>query len=112
MTRPPVIEGEVIPPPIKSLGDGNKHAVTKRVQLSTLQDTRREMAEVYRLARGGKIRIEEASRLCYMLDRISQAIRAEKELDAMQAAYAEAFTGLTVRLAPPRKPRGDCDATD
>ena len=109
MPAVPVVEGEVIP---RSLADGNEAANITRIKLSTLGEIRGEMASVYRLARTGKIRIEEASRLCYMLDRISQAIRAEKELDAMQAAYAEAFTGLTTLLAPSRKAKGDCDVTD
>lgn len=112
MTPAELVESEVLPPQPLSLAQGNPKAVKCRTPLSTLTETRRELAEIYRLARGGEIRIEEASRLCYMLDRISQAIRAEREIDALESAYAEAFTGLTVKLAAPRKPKGDCDVTN
>ncbi len=91
--------GEVIPP---TLAAGNKNVPTTRIKLASPAHVREEMSRVYRLARYGKIRIEDATRLCYMLDRISQAMRSEAELEAMQTAYADAFTGLTIKLAPPK----------
>jgi hypothetical protein len=46
---------------------------TPRINLSTSEDVRREMAKVYRESRAGKLATAEATRLVYMLTQILKA---------------------------------------
>lgn len=58
-----------------------------KIKLSELEDVRREMARVYREARGGMIDSSEAGRLAYILTGISKLIEAteiEKRLLQME----------------------------
>lgn len=86
-------KGEVVPP-----GLHEQSPMPHAMALDTLADVRTEMQSVYLLARRGKIRIEDATRLVYLLDRITSAIKTERELDQLESEYARAFTGLMVRV--------------
>jgi hypothetical protein len=58
-----------------------------KIKLNELEDVRREMARVYREARGGKIDSSEAGRLAYILTGIGKLIEAteiEKRLAQME----------------------------
>lgn len=55
-----------------------------------------EMVRVYRLVFQGKIMLEEATRLSYMLTQMIQAVKAEAELSEMQKAYAMAWGGVHI----------------
>lgn len=58
-----------------------------KIKLNELEDVRREMARVYREARGGKIDSSEAGRLAYILTGIGKLIEAteiEKRLLQME----------------------------
>lgn len=58
---------------------------TPRINLSSAEDIRREMARVYREARGRAIDTTEASRLIYMLSQITKAY----ELGVIEKRIAE-----------------------
>jgi hypothetical protein len=51
----------------------------RRPELTTLDNVRQEMGRVYRMAKHGRMRTDEASRLTFMLGEIRKAI-AEDEL--------------------------------
>jgi len=58
-----------------------------KIKLNELEDVRREMARVYREARGGKIDSSEAGRLAYILTGIGKLIEAtviEKRLEHLE----------------------------
>ena len=50
-----------------------EHLPTPRINLSSTEDVRREMAKVYREARSSKIAINEATKLVYMLTQLLKA---------------------------------------
>jgi hypothetical protein len=70
--------------------DGTSGACTptpSKIKLNELEDVRREMARVYREARGGKIDSSEAGRLAYILTGIGKLIEAtviEKRLEHLE----------------------------
>lgn len=103
------VDGEVLPPSPKNavnppapLGAGNPHAVVRVPALDNLRNIRREMEAIYKLARKGRILVEEATRLIYVLDQIGKAVKIEKEVEELQAAYSAAFQGMVVKLADPK----------
>jgi hypothetical protein len=58
-----------------------------KIKLTELEDVRREMARVYREARGGKTDTSDAGRLTYMLVSIGKLIEAsviEKRLEQLE----------------------------
>ena len=58
-----------------------------KIKLNELEDVRREMARIYREARGGVIDSSEAGRLAYILTGIGKLIEAteiEKRLSQME----------------------------
>lgn len=68
--------GEVLPP-------------APRINLSTPEDIRREMAKVYRESRGGTLDTSEGGRLIYMLSQIVKAYELgviEKRLAQLESA--------------------------
>lgn len=65
-------------------------------ELGTVKDIREEMARIYKLVFKGKVKLEDATRLAYYLDRMIQAIKTEVELNAVQAAYAKAWGGVMI----------------
>ncbi|WON74533.1 hypothetical protein [Nitrosospira sp. Is2] len=63
-----------------------------KIKLTELEDVRREMARVYREARGGMIDASEAGRLAYILSGIGKLIEAteiEKRLVQMERKLLE-----------------------
>ena len=61
-----------------------------KIKLNALEDVRREMASVYREARGGIMDASEAGRLAYILSGIGKLIEAtdiEKRLDQMERRF-------------------------
>ncbi|WP_256327741.1 hypothetical protein [Nitrosospira sp. Nl5] len=61
-----------------------------RIKLNALEDVRREMARVYREARGGTMDTSEAGRLAYILSGIGKLIEAtdiEKRLQQMERKF-------------------------
>ena len=61
-----------------------------KIKLNALEDVRREMASVYREARGGIIDTSEAGRLAYILSGIDKLIEAtdiEKRLQLMERKF-------------------------
>ena len=79
MTDQPSHQGELLP----ALGERDNLVVLNNrrgVELSSIAACRREVAKIYRLARKGKMRSEEASRLTYVLDKCADLIeRGELE---------------------------------
>lgn len=73
--------------------DGKSGACTPtpaKTKLNALDDVRREMANVYREARGGIIDTSEAGRLAYILSGIGKLIEAtdiEKRLKQMERKF-------------------------
>lgn len=58
-----------------------------KIKLNALEDVRREMASVYREARGGRMDTSEAGRLAYILSSIGKLIEAteiEKRLEQLE----------------------------
>lgn len=55
---------------------GTATPTPRKIKLNTLEDVRREMAAVYREARGGRIDTSEAGRLAYILTNIGKLIEA------------------------------------
>jgi hypothetical protein len=64
--------------------------------LEDVKGIRAEMVRVYRLVFQGKIMLDEATRLSYMLTQMIQAVKAEAELDTLQKAYAKAWGGVMI----------------
>lgn len=62
----------------------------------TIKGIRAEMVRVYRLVFQGKIMLEEATRLSYMLTQMIQAVKAEAELDTLNKQYAKAWGGVMI----------------
>ena len=62
----------------------------------TVGGIRSEMVRVYRLVFQGKIMLDEATRLSYMLTQMIQAVKAEAELDTLQKQYAKAWGGVMI----------------
>ena len=61
-----------------------------KIKLNALEDVRREMARVYREARGGIIDTSEAGRLAYILGGIGKLIEAtdiEQRLQQMERKF-------------------------
>jgi len=61
-----------------------------RINLSTSEDIRREMAKVYREARSKKLLATEASKLVYILTQILKATEVyllEKRLSELESAH-------------------------
>jgi len=61
-----------------------------RINLSTSEDIRREMAKVYREARSKKMLATEASKLVYILTQILKATEVyllEERLSELESAY-------------------------
>ena len=61
-----------------------------KIKLNALEDVRREMASVYREARGGIIDTSEAGRLAYILSGIGKLIEATdigKRLQQMERKF-------------------------
>lgn len=73
--------------------DGKSGACTPtppKIKLNALEDVRREMASVYREARGGSMDVSEAGRLAYILTGIGKLIEAtiiEKRLSDLERRY-------------------------
>jgi hypothetical protein len=58
-------------------------------ELASLTDVRREMSKVYREARSGKLRSDEASRFTFMLSSIGKVLEVcelERRLEQLEAA--------------------------
>jgi hypothetical protein len=58
-------------------------------ELASLTDVRREMSKVYRQAKSGRIRTEDASRYTFMLASIGKVLEVcdlEKRLEQLEAA--------------------------
>lgn len=58
-----------------------------RINLSSVEDVRREMARVYRDMRSGKLATQDGTRLTYVLDRMLNAfelIELERRLRALE----------------------------
>jgi hypothetical protein len=59
-------------------------------ELSTLTDVRKEMSKVYRQARSGKLRTEEASRFTFMLSSIGKVLEVcevERRLELLEQRW-------------------------
>jgi hypothetical protein len=66
---------------------GTRTPTPSKIKLNELEDVRREMARVYREARGGRMDASEAGRLAYILTGIGKLIEAteiEKRLSQME----------------------------
>jgi hypothetical protein len=70
-------------------------APTPRINLSTAEDVRREMARVYREARSQKLVANEATKLTYMLTQILRATEVyllEKRLIELELAHLKTIS--------------------
>lgn len=67
--RPQTIDGKT--------GKPDPTPTASQIPLSTALDVRRELAKVYREARGGTLDRAEATKLVYILDAIRKAIELE-----------------------------------
>ncbi|GAB4140311.1 MAG: hypothetical protein Tsb0016_07420 [Sphingomonadales bacterium] len=60
------------------------------MSLASLKDVRSEMAHVYRLARAGEIKTQDATRLAYVLRQVADIIahaEIEDRLNALEGVY-------------------------
>ena len=80
---------------LPSLHNGNIET-PNRTSLDDVRGIRNEMTRVYRLVFQGKIMLEEATRLVYILREMIQAIKAETELDTLAKAYSKAWGGVAI----------------
>lgn len=64
--------------------------------ISTVAGIRNEMTKVYRLVCAGKIRMEDATKLVYMLKEMVQVAKAEAELGALNDAYVKQWAGVQI----------------
>ncbi len=60
-----------------------------RVPLTTIMDCRREAAKVYRLARGGKLDVSDASKLSHMLVNLHRMVETSDLDERVQALEAQ-----------------------
>jgi len=81
--------------PMLSKGEVQKPSFEK---INNIQGVRNEMTRVYRLVFDGKIMLDEATRLTYILHQMIQAIRVESEIDALNQAYAKSWGGVNIIL--------------
>ena len=68
------------------------HNPTPRINLSTAEDIRREMARVYREARSRTLAANEATKLTYILTQILRATEVfllEQRLTALELTHSE-----------------------
>jgi hypothetical protein len=78
---------------IKPLSQANTERIEEpipRINLSTSEDIRREMAKVYREARSKKMLATEASKLVYILTQILKATEVyllEERLSELESAH-------------------------
>ena len=78
---------------LKPLSQANTERIedpVPRINLSTSEDIRREMARVYREARSKKLLATEASKLVYILTQILKATEVyllEERLSELESAY-------------------------
>lgn len=70
----------------------------KTMQFDNIRGVRQEMTRVYKLVFDGKIMLDEATRLTYILHQMIQAIRVESEIDALNQAYAKSWGGVNIIL--------------
>lgn len=78
--------------PVTIDGSGLDIVPTPRINLSSLEDIRREGCRVYREIRSGKIPSSDGTRLIYVLDRIAHMIemgQLETRLAALEAKVEE-----------------------
>ena len=69
---------------------GARTPTPPKIKLSALEDVRREMASVYREARGGRMDASEAGRFAYILSSIGKLIEVteiEKRLLQMERKF-------------------------
>ncbi len=67
--------------------------------LKTIKDVRLEMARVYRAIFDGKITIQQAGSLIFMLDKMIKGIKDQVAVDTVQKEYQGAWTGFAI-VAP------------
>ena len=81
--------GEVLPP--EKRFDGNAPP-----DLGDVKAIRREMARVYRFIWQGKIMVEDATKLVFVLDKMVQAVKSEAEMAQLANAYMDAWSGIAI----------------
>ena len=67
-------------------------------QLATLPQIRAEMARIYRSARFGRMKTSEATRMIYMLDRITRNLEAQSQQRLLANVDTPAFVGLVLQI--------------
>jgi hypothetical protein len=67
--------------------------------LKTIKDVRLEMARVYRGIYAGKLTIQQAGSLIFMLDKLVKAIKDQVSIDALSQNYMQAWGGFSI-VAP------------
>ena len=71
------VEGDVLPPTLP------------RINLSSIEDVRREMARVYRDMRGKEIEVQDGTRLAYVLTQLAKVHELadiEKRISSLEMA--------------------------
>ena len=64
--------------------------------LESIADVRAEYQRLYRFIFQGKLKLEDATKLFYLLDRMIAAKKAETELDELAKAYAKSWGGIRI----------------
>ena len=85
-----ILESAKLQPVTIDATTGTCTPTPSKIKLNALEDVRREMASVYREARGGIIDTSEAGRLAYILSGIGKLIEAtdiEKRLEQMERRF-------------------------
>lgn len=81
--------------PVNQVSTEILNGPTPRINLSTAEDVRREMARVYREARNKTLAANEATKLVYMLTQILRATALyllEKRLVELELAYLKTIS--------------------
>lgn len=98
MAKPPksfksVREGEILVP----AKTGNRRInAAPPVNLANIGEIRKELARIYRLVFKGKVELEDATRLAFILDKMVKAIKDEVELATLQNSYQDAWSGVSI----------------
>lgn len=75
-------------------------------RFGSIADIFEEMQRVYRMVFEGKIHISDMTKMLYALNQMVQSVKAQKEIDTMEDAYAKQWQGVRI-IAPSDKDAGE-----
>ena len=76
-----------------------KGALERPRTLKSIKEVRLEMARIYRAIFDGKLTIQQAGSLIFMLDKLVKAIKGQIAVDTAAQAYMQSWAGFSI-VAP------------